>query len=47
MSEEDRTRVEEWCDWAENFTSRSDPSRQPQLIVGLHHDQDQLFYPRR
>jgi hypothetical protein len=43
LSEEDRSRVEPWCTWAEDWLIRSDPVRSPSLIVGLDDPQDQFF----
>ncbi|HZO36729.1 MAG TPA: hypothetical protein VFB41_07630 [Solirubrobacteraceae bacterium] len=35
MAYDDRRRVEPWCDWAEEWSSRVDPTSSPGLIRGL------------
>jgi hypothetical protein len=44
LDPEDKTRVEAWADWAEDWARRSNPAVQPSLIVGRDAPTDALHY---
>lgn len=46
LSGDDRTRVEAWCEWIDEWGRRSDPALNVGLIRGLDDEHDQHHYPR-
>jgi hypothetical protein len=43
LPDEDRGRVQAWCEWALRFAHQTDPVRNPSLVVGLDGERDGLF----
>jgi hypothetical protein len=46
LDEADRSRISAWCDWAEEWSERSDPVREVGAIRGLDDEHDQFHVVR-
>jgi hypothetical protein len=47
LDEADRTRIAEWCSWAEAWAERSDPTLNASHVRGLDDERDRLYPPPR
>jgi hypothetical protein len=47
LDADENTRIAEWCDWANDWADRSDPTVHTSLIEGFNDEHDQSHYPQR